>query len=161
MSGFKPHVILNSAGIEPQCRRWLLLGTTSSRGLNQSTLPKEELLDLEVALPSLEEQRRISKTLDHVAVRLDDTRARLETIPAILKRFRRSVLAAACSGRLTDDWRGHNNLPNWVTATLADVIQGKPKNGYSAKPVNHKTPWRVLTLDDGVAPFFTCMVQDG
>src|SRR5206468_1566928 len=30
---------------------------------------------------------------------------RLTKIPVILKRFRQSVLAAACSGRLTENWR--------------------------------------------------------
>lgn len=55
--------------------------------------------------PALDEQRRITSKLNHITARLDDTKARLNTIPAILKRFRLSVLAAACSGRLTEDWR--------------------------------------------------------
>lgn len=62
--------------------------------------------------PTIEDQRRIANKLDHIVVHLDDTRARLETIPAILRRFRMSVLAAACSGRLTANWRrGHPPVP--------------------------------------------------
>jgi type I restriction enzyme S subunit len=40
------------------------------------------------------------------------TRGRLEKVPAILKRFRQSVLAAACTGRLTEEWREQHS---WVT----------------------------------------------
>ncbi len=81
--------------IEPLCKHWV----------NQSTLPKEKLLSLELSLPDVEEQRCIATKLDHITACLDDSKARLDTIPAILKRFRLSVLAAACSGRLTEDWR--------------------------------------------------------
>lgn len=105
--------------IEPLCKHWV----------NQSTLPKEELLDLDVALPSLEEQRLISKTLDHVAVRLDDTRTRLDTIPAILKRFRMSVLAAASEGRIVG--LGPDELG--ASCKFGDVLR-EMRNGISRKP---------------------------
>ena len=36
---------------------------------------------------------------------MDTLKTRLDAIPAILKRFRQSVLAAAVSGRLTEEWR--------------------------------------------------------
>jgi len=36
---------------------------------------------------------------------VDASQQRLAKIPVLLKRFRQSVLAAACSGRLTADWR--------------------------------------------------------
>jgi type I restriction enzyme S subunit len=42
-------------------------------------------------------------------------RERLNRVPAILKRFRQSVLSAACSGRLTADWRAQN--PNAETGS--------------------------------------------
>lgn len=77
---------------------------TGSAG--QLRVPLSFLEEQTIPVPdSIDEQRRIAKKLDHIAAHLDDTRARLETIPAILKRFRMSVLAAACSGRLTADWR--------------------------------------------------------
>lgn len=77
---------------------------TGSAG--QLRVPLSFLEEQTIPVPaSLDEQRRITEKLDHIAAHLDDTRARLDTIPAILKRFRMSVLAAACSGRLTADWR--------------------------------------------------------
>ncbi|NVO07339.1 MAG: restriction endonuclease subunit S [Rhodoferax sp.] len=103
--------------IEPLCKHWV----------NQSTLPKEELLDLDIALPSVKEQRRISKTLDHIAAHLDDTRARLDTIPAILKRFRMSVLAAACSGKLTEDWRQENPVVTESQEWIRRLVDNRKK----------------------------------
>lgn len=41
---------------------------------------------------------------------MENTKARLERIPQILRRFRQSVLAAAVSGRLTEEWRSQNSL---------------------------------------------------
>ena len=37
--------------------------------------------------------------------RVNKARERLDRVPDILKKFRQTVLAAACSGRLTADWR--------------------------------------------------------
>ena len=44
--------------------------------------------------------------VEEVLARVNAARERLAKLPSILKRFRQSVLAAACSGRLTADWRG-------------------------------------------------------
>jgi type I restriction enzyme S subunit len=38
----------------------------------------------------------------------------LDRIPALLKRFRQSVLAAACSGKLTAHWREENELESGI-----------------------------------------------
>ncbi len=61
-----------------------------------------------VVLPPLNEQKRIADRLDQLLTRIDRTKAHLDRIPPLLKRFRQSVLAAATSGRLTEDWRETN-----------------------------------------------------
>ena len=43
--------------------------------------------------------------LDELLAQVDTLKCRVDSIPALLKRFRQSVLAAAVSGRLTEDWR--------------------------------------------------------
>ena len=58
-----------------------------------------------VALAPLAEQKAIADKLDTLLAQVENTKARLERIPQILKRFRQSVLAAAVSGRLTEEWR--------------------------------------------------------
>jgi len=56
-------------------------------------------------LPPLAEQTRIAQKLDELLAQVDTLKARIDAIPALLKRFRQSVLAAAVSGRLTEEWR--------------------------------------------------------
>lgn len=116
-------------------------GTTRLK-LNQGSMKT-----IPVFLPPLNEQKRIVEKLEKLLGKVEACRARLDKIPTILKRFRQSVLAAACSGKLTADWRAENeNGEEWKETILGDVIIDKPKNGYSAKPVNYETKYRVLTL---------------
>jgi type I restriction enzyme S subunit len=56
-------------------------------------------------LPPLAEQRRIVAKVEELLARVNAARERLAKVPGILKRFRQSILAAACSGQLTAEWR--------------------------------------------------------
>ncbi|OQY97619.1 MAG: hypothetical protein B6D35_14395 [Candidatus Brocadia sp. UTAMX2] len=80
-------------------------------GINLSFAPNTE-----ISFAPLNEQCRIVAKLEKLLHRVDACKERLEKIPAILKRFRQSVLAAACSGRLTEDWREKN--PNVEIANI-------------------------------------------
>ncbi|MEP0751769.1 restriction endonuclease subunit S [Trichocoleus sp. Lan] len=62
----------------------------------------------QVPIPPVNEQRRIVAKLEKLLAKVDSCKERLDKIPLILKRFRQSVLAAACSGRLTADGRENN-----------------------------------------------------
>lgn len=79
-------------------------------GSAQPKLTKGNLDKIPVPLPPLAEQKIIAEKLDSLLSQVDNTKARLERIPEILKRFRQSVLAAAVSGKLTEEWRGSNDL---------------------------------------------------
>lgn len=81
----------------------------------------EVLKGLDFALPPLAEQKVIADKLDTLLAQVENTKARLERIPQILKRFRQSVLAAAVSGRLTEEWRDHN--PNSQHPDPAEIRQ--------------------------------------
>ncbi len=59
-----------------------------------------------IPIPPVQEQRRITAWLDEIEARRAATADRLATARAIIDRLRTAVLAAACSGRLTADWRG-------------------------------------------------------
>ena len=67
------------------------------------------LKGLNFVLPPLAEQKVIADKLDTLLAQVENTKARLERIPQILKRFRQSVLAAAVNGRLTEEWRSGDN----------------------------------------------------
>ena len=80
-------------------------------GSTFTAISKKDVEGIEVPLAPLNEQRRIVAKLEKLLAKVDACNERLEKIPAILKRFRQSVLAAACSGRLTADWREKKILP--------------------------------------------------
>lgn len=71
----------------------------------QPNLSPKDLARLYTAFPPLAEQKVIADKLDSLLAQVETTKARLDRIPDILKRFRQSVLAAAVSGRLTEEWR--------------------------------------------------------
>ena len=77
-------------------------------GSTFTAISKNDLESIEILLPPLSEQRRIVAKLEKLLHKVDACKERLGKIPDILKRFRQSVLAAACSGRLTADWRENN-----------------------------------------------------
>ncbi len=79
----------------------------AGQGGAQPNLTNQIVRDWPLPVPPLAEQERIVAKLEEVLARVNNARERLARVPAILKRFRQSVLAAACSGRLTADWREH------------------------------------------------------
>lgn len=100
----------------------------------QTGFNRQDLEEVVFPYAPIEVQRAISGKLDRIAARLEDANARLDTIPAILKRFRMSVLAAACSGRLTEDWRRDQGIPadvadSWGSCDFGDLIVDGPQNG--------------------------------
>lgn len=76
--------------------------------MGQDGVRKDLLEQYPIPLPPLNEQHRIVAKLEQLLSKVQSCQERLDRIPKILKRFRQSVLAAACSGRLTEDWREQN-----------------------------------------------------
>lgn len=72
-------------------------------GINQSFAPGTV-----APLAPLVEQKRIVAKVEELLDQVNTVRGRLTRVSAILKRFRQSVLSAACSGRLTAEWRNGN-----------------------------------------------------
>lgn len=105
-----------------------------------------------VPLPPLNEQQRIVAKLDALLPKVKHAQARLAKIPGLVKKFRQSVLAAACSGRLTEEFRqsdgySDEDIPiSWNRSFLPKMLESKPKNGYSGKPVKYETNTKVLSL---------------
>ncbi|MFZ3003181.1 MAG: restriction endonuclease subunit S [Undibacterium umbellatum] len=79
-----------------------------ARGSNINNLKWAHFDEIPLPLAPLPEQKRIADKLDTVLARVDACRERLNRVPLILKRFKQSVLAAATSGKLTEDWRNGN-----------------------------------------------------
>ena len=90
--------------------------------VGMASISQPQIADFPLPLPPLAEQQRIVAKLEVLLGKVDACRKRLLKIPVILKRFRQSVLAAACSGRLTADWREQN--PSDTFDEVADELPG-------------------------------------
>jgi type I restriction enzyme S subunit len=77
----------------------------AGKGGAQQNISQTVLRAWPISVPPLDEQRRLAVLLDELDVRRVSIADRLAAAQAILDRLRAAVLAAACSGRLTADWR--------------------------------------------------------
>ena len=75
---------------------------------------------------------------------MDACRERLAKIPVILKRFRQSVLAAACSGQITEDWREGNKHSEGASL----ILNGIKSDTVLLDPDNLPFSWAKYTLSD-------------
>jgi type I restriction enzyme S subunit len=82
----------------------------NSSGTTRKRITRKKLEQFILPLPPQAEQKVIADKLDTLLAQVEITKARLDRIPQILKTFRQSVLAAAVSGKLTEEWREENSL---------------------------------------------------
>lgn len=95
-----------------------LTGDTERSGLSISIIKR-----IQIALPPLAKQERL-------VAELEGYRRVMEAARQVLTNYKPTL---------------HID-PNWPTVKLREVIQEKPKNGYSGKPVTYPTKVKVLTL---------------
>ncbi|MDC0723986.1 restriction endonuclease subunit S [Phytobacter diazotrophicus] len=81
-----------------------------SYGVNMPRLGTADGLKAPLLLAPLAEQKIIAEKLDTLLAQVDSTKARLEQIPQILKRFSQAVLAAAVNGKLTKELHETNQF---------------------------------------------------
>jgi type I restriction enzyme S subunit len=91
-----------------------------------------KLKELEVPLPPLPEQKRIVAKVEELLARVISARKHLAKVSIILKRFRQAVLAAACSGRLTSDWRDNATRVTPVDQTIHEILQQREEEWIKA-----------------------------
>jgi len=109
--------VLRSPVVDP---RWLFYSVRTPEFLDRMSelvqgalYPAVRSFDIRsfvIPIAPLAEQKRIADKLEAVLGRVDACRARLDRVPALLKRFRQSVLASATSGGLTEEWRMTNGV---------------------------------------------------
>ncbi|MEZ9908995.1 restriction endonuclease subunit S [Vibrio sp. 10N.261.51.A3] len=100
------------------------------KGGAQPNISQTIIKEYSIWLPPLNEQIRITNKLDSILAKVDKAQARLDKIPAILKRFRQSVLAAATSGELTKEWRAIKEIDfeEWTKTKLSEVATSLDPN---------------------------------
>jgi len=78
---------------------------TLASGTTRSRISRGNLATVKFPVPPLNEQSRIVEKLDAIFEQTRAARARLERLPGLLEKLKRSILAAAFRGDLTKDWR--------------------------------------------------------
>jgi len=102
--------------------------STAIPGLNRNDVYSEE-----IPLPPINEQKRIVAKVEELLTRVNATKERLAKVSVILKRFRQAVLAAACSGRLTADWRENQNVLKEIGNIQDELSNMLPESWTRAK----------------------------
>jgi type I restriction enzyme S subunit len=102
-------------------------------GVNMPRLGTKDGIAAPFVLAPLAEQQQIAAKLDELLSQVDTLKTRLDAIPKILKRFRQSILAAAVSGKLTEDWRKTNSAIEWKEFQLEEILNNK-KGGIRRGP---------------------------
>ena len=112
----------------------------TGQGGAQPNLTNRIIRNWPLLLPPLVEQKRIVAKAEELLERVDATEKRVARVSMIVKRFRQAALAAACSGRLTADWRdkelhinssnqpldGNKDLPSsWSCKSIRDLASSK------------------------------------
>ncbi len=87
-----------------------------------------------VALPPLNEQKRIVAKLEAVQARAEGAKAALDAVGGLLEKFRQSVLAAAFRGDLTREWRAQNPNTEPASALLARIRAERRQRWAAANP---------------------------
>jgi type I restriction enzyme S subunit len=134
--------------------------TDVSHGLNMPRLGTDAGKAAPFVLAPLAEQKRIADKLELVLGRVDACRARLDRVPALLKRFRQSVLAAATSGKLTEEWRMTNGVNDFEGGNQPEEAPGIPTSwkwvpvGVLATRVTDGVHKKPNYIDSGI-PFLT------
>ena len=107
--------------------RTLICSEVTGVGGSLTRAQPKKVATYPLCVPSVNEQTQIANTLDELLAQVDSIKTRLDAIPTILKRFRQSVLAAAVSGGLTEDWRGKvaKSWKSYAIGDIAIVLNGK------------------------------------
>ncbi len=135
----------------------------TSRGTGLQHINQKTFWPMHFPLPPLNEQKRIVAKLDAIMPRIEAVKARLDKVPGILKRFRQSVLTAAVTGKLTEQWREeHPEVGEWEEKTLQDVTDYQGGYAYKSTKFIESSDNQVLKIanvkvygvDIDIAPSF-------
>jgi len=151
--------VLRSNGvIEPEYLfRWVLteefleLISPHETGTHYPATSDRAVRALPIRVPPLAEQRRIVEKVEALLAQVNAARARLAKVPTILKRFRQSILSAACSGRLTEGWRLAQESvvdeEDWNESKFGDLLAVKPQNGLYRPQEDYGSGTPIVRID--------------
>ncbi|EAB9749171.1 hypothetical protein YM80_000549 [Salmonella enterica subsp. salamae] len=110
----------------------------------QPNISGKSIEALSFHLAPLAEQKIIAEKLDTLLAQVDSTKARLEQIPQILKRFRQAVLTNAVGGKLTIEWRINQKVSEGQLHPLSkagNIIAGQSPSSFQVNNIGNGTPY--------------------
>jgi type I restriction enzyme, S subunit len=117
-----------------------LLASSRRDGTTVQSIQYTLLQNTLMPVPPIEERRRILSAIGALLDRQASVLPHLHRSRADLEQFRKAVLTAACSGRLTTDWRdGHPHMPSLEQA-LADLPPRKRARKVADAPIDLQLP---------------------
>jgi len=124
--GFKSFVLpegLDASYVYYYLKRIRELAESRGTGTTFKELSGAATKELPFVVAPFGEQKRIAQKLDALLAQVDTLKTRIDAIPALLKRFRKSILASAVSGELTTEWRLGKGLnkEDWCNSAIGAV----------------------------------------
>ncbi len=119
------------------------------KGSAQGGINKTFIQNTLIPLAPYNQQNKIVEKIDNLMLRVENSSTRLKKIPSIIKVFTQKVINAAASGELLRE-----SSLTWTSSYIKNVLSEKAKNGYSAKPVNYATEYKVLSLASTTSGIF-------
>lgn len=114
--------------------------TEMTGSVGQKRVPAHFLKNALLPLAPLAEQKRIVAKVEELLIRGNVVRNRLAKVKEILTCFRKSVISAACSGHLTENWRNvHPNIESGQELIERILIERK-RIWFEQRRKNGKNP---------------------
>lgn len=122
-----------------------ILSACSKDGTTVQSIDSEKLESFPLPLPPATEQARIAQKLDELLAQVETLKARIDAIPALLKRFRQSVLAAAVSGKISSTTSARPMRLSDICLSIADGDHQAPPQSTTGIPFI-----TISAINDGV-----------
>ena len=125
----RPSIFLDPKyfGLYFQTREYRDFISQISAGVNINNLKREYFAEIDLRVAPFPEQQRIAQKVYTVTEKIQKSRKRLIRTSLMLRRFRETVLAAACSGKLTEDWRIGHPVDEPASKLLERIVTERQK----------------------------------
>lgn len=132
-----------------------------THGVRMPRLGTEQAKSAPFLLPPLAEQKRIAQKLDALLTQVDTLKARIDAIPALIKRFREAVVRSASNGQLIDPSKAIGTESGRIRVRFHELLSdfrggasAKPSGDGQGVPVLRSSAVRSMSIDfDDVSHF--------